>query len=187
MPGFFFSVSCSISGYGAAGGKGGKNTMVRSHGVSVLGIFDLQKDDTLYILVGQQGEDACPSVSDCPFCFALIPSINLWSFVCLQRKTLSLRDLGLYGSRGSSYSLTGSVQAWKGEVPCHCAHFLFNVQAPLIIHYRFLIDLHISECPCRFSEGKDNPAFLSSGLQCSELTSQGFVFAPLLSPALPLS
>ncbi|XP_031455376.1 ALK tyrosine kinase receptor [Phasianus colchicus] len=54
----------SISGYGAAGGKGGKNTMVRSHGVSVLGIFDLQKDDTLYILVGQQGEDACPSTND---------------------------------------------------------------------------------------------------------------------------
>lgn len=37
--------------------------MTRSHGVSVLGIFDLEKDDTLYILVGQQGEDACPSVS----------------------------------------------------------------------------------------------------------------------------
>lgn len=54
---------CSISGYGAAGGKGGKNTMMRSHGVSVLGIFNLEKDDTLYILVGQQGEDACPSVS----------------------------------------------------------------------------------------------------------------------------
>ncbi|KAM7325092.1 hypothetical protein ACRRTK_015345 [Alexandromys fortis] len=50
----------SISGYGAAGGKGGKNTMMRSHGVSVLGIFNLEKDDTLYILVGQQGEDACP-------------------------------------------------------------------------------------------------------------------------------
>uniref|UniRef100_K7FUN0 receptor protein-tyrosine kinase n=1 Tax=Pelodiscus sinensis TaxID=13735 RepID=K7FUN0_PELSI len=53
----------SISGYGAAGGKGGKNTMVRSHGVSVLGIFDLQKDDALYILVGHQGEDACPSTN----------------------------------------------------------------------------------------------------------------------------
>ncbi|XP_004377705.1 ALK tyrosine kinase receptor [Trichechus manatus latirostris] len=53
----------SISGYGAAGGKGGKNTMMRSHGVSVLGIFNLEKDDTLYILVGQQGEDACPSTS----------------------------------------------------------------------------------------------------------------------------
>lgn len=37
--------------------------MVRSHGVSVLGIFNLEKDDTLYILVGQQGEDACPRVS----------------------------------------------------------------------------------------------------------------------------
>lgn len=56
-------ICCSISGYGAAGGKGGKNTMVRSHGVSVLGIFNLEKDDTLYILVGQQGEDACPRVS----------------------------------------------------------------------------------------------------------------------------
>uniref|UniRef100_G1RZS6 receptor protein-tyrosine kinase n=1 Tax=Nomascus leucogenys TaxID=61853 RepID=G1RZS6_NOMLE len=52
-----------ISGYGAAGGKGGKNTMMRSHGVSVLGIFNLEKDDTLYILVGQQGEDACPSTN----------------------------------------------------------------------------------------------------------------------------
>lgn len=37
--------------------------MMRSHGVSVLGIFNLEKDDVLYILVGQQGEDACPSVS----------------------------------------------------------------------------------------------------------------------------
>nr|XP_036865203.1 ALK tyrosine kinase receptor [Manis javanica] len=53
----------SISGYGAAGGKGGKNTMVRSHGVSVLGIFKLEKGDTLYVLVGQQGEDACPSTN----------------------------------------------------------------------------------------------------------------------------
>lgn len=56
-------VRYSISCYGAAGGKGGKNTMIRSHGVSVLGIFNLEKDDVLYILVGQQGEDACPSVS----------------------------------------------------------------------------------------------------------------------------
>lgn len=39
---------------------------MRSHGVSVLGIFHLEKDDTLYILVGQQGEDACPSVSAHP-------------------------------------------------------------------------------------------------------------------------
>nr|XP_020648754.1 ALK tyrosine kinase receptor [Pogona vitticeps] len=52
----------SISGYGAAGGKG-KNTIMRSHGVSVVGIFKLQKNETLYILVGQQGEDACPSTN----------------------------------------------------------------------------------------------------------------------------
>ncbi|KAB0397938.1 hypothetical protein E2I00_016647, partial [Balaenoptera physalus] len=37
--------------------------MMRSHGVSVLGIFSLEKDDVLYILVGQQGEDACPSTN----------------------------------------------------------------------------------------------------------------------------
>jgi len=80
--------------------------MVRSHGVSVLGIFDLQKDDTLYILVGQQGEDACPSVSYCPFHFAIILSTNPWSFVCLQGKPLSLTGLGLYGSRDSE-SFTG--------------------------------------------------------------------------------
>ncbi|KAM4694185.1 ALK tyrosine kinase receptor [Discoglossus pictus] len=48
-----------ISGYGAAGGKGGK-TPARAHGTSILGIFELQKDDILHILVGQQGEDACP-------------------------------------------------------------------------------------------------------------------------------
>ncbi|XP_035885846.1 ALK tyrosine kinase receptor [Phyllostomus discolor] len=53
----------SISSYGAAGGKGGRNSMTRSHGVSVLGIFNLEKGDTLYILVGQQGEDACPSTN----------------------------------------------------------------------------------------------------------------------------
>lgn len=68
--------------------------MVRSHGVSVLGIFDLQKDDTLYILVGQQGEDACPSVSDCLFCFALILSTNPQTFICSQRK-MSLRGDGV--------------------------------------------------------------------------------------------
>lgn len=59
----FFSFHSSISVYGAAGGKG-KNTIMRSHGVYVVGIFKLQKNDALYILVGQQGEDACPSVSD---------------------------------------------------------------------------------------------------------------------------
>ncbi|KAK1160669.1 leukocyte tyrosine kinase receptor [Acipenser oxyrinchus oxyrinchus] len=49
-----------ISAYGAAGGKGAKNHNKRSHGVFISAIFPLEKDDVLYILVGQQGEDACP-------------------------------------------------------------------------------------------------------------------------------
>ncbi|CAB1330715.1 unnamed protein product, partial [Coregonus sp. 'balchen'] len=49
-----------ISAYGAAGGKGAKNHNKRSHGVFISAIFTLEKGDTLYILVGHQGEDACP-------------------------------------------------------------------------------------------------------------------------------
>ncbi|CAH2256050.1 ALK tyrosine kinase receptor [Pelobates cultripes] len=51
-----------IAGYGAGGGKGGK-TPTRAHGTSLVGIFKLQKDEVLYMLVGQQGEDACPRTS----------------------------------------------------------------------------------------------------------------------------
>ncbi|KAA8582162.1 hypothetical protein FQN60_008902 [Etheostoma spectabile] len=49
-----------ISAYGAAGGKGAKNHNKRNHGVFISAIFPLEKGDVLYILVGQQGEDACP-------------------------------------------------------------------------------------------------------------------------------
>ncbi|KAL2099099.1 hypothetical protein ACEWY4_005579 [Coilia grayii] len=49
-----------ISAYGAAGGKGAKNHNKRSHGVIISAIFPLEKGDILYILVGHQGEDACP-------------------------------------------------------------------------------------------------------------------------------
>uniref|UniRef100_A0A8C9V6S8 Tyrosine-protein kinase receptor n=1 Tax=Scleropages formosus TaxID=113540 RepID=A0A8C9V6S8_SCLFO len=49
-----------ISAYGAAGGKGAKNHNKRSHGVFISAIFPLEKGDIIYILVGQQGEDACP-------------------------------------------------------------------------------------------------------------------------------
>ncbi|XP_039597405.1 leukocyte tyrosine kinase receptor isoform X1 [Polypterus senegalus] len=49
-----------ISAYGAAGGKGAKNHNMRSHGIIVSAVFQLKKGDILYILVGQQGEDACP-------------------------------------------------------------------------------------------------------------------------------
>uniref|UniRef100_A0A665VTR3 Tyrosine-protein kinase receptor n=1 Tax=Echeneis naucrates TaxID=173247 RepID=A0A665VTR3_ECHNA len=49
-----------ISAYGAAGGKGAKNHNKRNHGVFISAVFPLEKGDTLYILVGHQGEDACP-------------------------------------------------------------------------------------------------------------------------------
>ncbi|KAL0969304.1 hypothetical protein UPYG_G00225290 [Umbra pygmaea] len=49
-----------ISAYGAAGGKGAKNHNQRAHGVFISAIFPLEKGDVLYILVGHQGEDACP-------------------------------------------------------------------------------------------------------------------------------
>uniref|UniRef100_A0A8D2KXH8 receptor protein-tyrosine kinase n=1 Tax=Varanus komodoensis TaxID=61221 RepID=A0A8D2KXH8_VARKO len=52
----------TISAYGAAGGKGAKNHNMRSHGVFISANFQLEKDELLYILVGQQGEDACPGV-----------------------------------------------------------------------------------------------------------------------------
>uniref|UniRef100_A0ACB8G4X8 Uncharacterized protein n=1 Tax=Sphaerodactylus townsendi TaxID=933632 RepID=A0ACB8G4X8_9SAUR len=53
----------TISAYGAAGGKGAKNHNTRSHGVFISANFQLEKDELLYILVGQQGEDACPGGS----------------------------------------------------------------------------------------------------------------------------
>ncbi|KAI4900399.1 hypothetical protein NFI96_017780, partial [Prochilodus magdalenae] len=49
-----------ISAYGAAGGKGAKNHNKRSHGVFISAIFPLEKGDVLYLLIGHQGEDACP-------------------------------------------------------------------------------------------------------------------------------
>ncbi|KAM6202503.1 leukocyte tyrosine kinase receptor [Rhynchocyon petersi] len=52
-----------ISAYGAAGGKGAKNHLSRAHGVLVSAVFTLSRGEPLYILVGHQGEDACPGGS----------------------------------------------------------------------------------------------------------------------------
>ncbi|KAM4690516.1 leukocyte tyrosine kinase receptor [Rhinophrynus dorsalis] len=54
----------TLSAYGAAGGKGAKNHNKRAHGIFIAANFLLQKDEVLYILVGQQGEDACPGKND---------------------------------------------------------------------------------------------------------------------------
>lgn len=64
-----------ISAYGAAGGKGAKNHNKRNHGVFISAIFPLEKGEAIYILVGHQGEDACPGVS------MLEGSIDRWAFL----------------------------------------------------------------------------------------------------------
>lgn len=51
-----------VTAYGAAGGRS-VLAMSRSHGVCITGDFLLRRGELLYILVGQQGEDACPNVS----------------------------------------------------------------------------------------------------------------------------
>nr|XP_042131916.1 leukocyte tyrosine kinase receptor [Peromyscus maniculatus bairdii] len=52
-----------ISAYGAAGGKGARNHLSRAHGIFLSAVFFLSRGEPLYILVGQQGEDACPGGS----------------------------------------------------------------------------------------------------------------------------
>ncbi|EHB10330.1 Leukocyte tyrosine kinase receptor [Heterocephalus glaber] len=52
-----------ISAYGAAGGKGAQSHLPRAHGVFLSAIFSFGRGETLFILVGQQGADACPGVS----------------------------------------------------------------------------------------------------------------------------
>ncbi|XP_032804141.2 tyrosine-protein kinase receptor-like isoform X1 [Petromyzon marinus] len=57
-----FTKHYQISAYGAAGGKGARNNKQRAHGVYISANFILHKDEILYMLVGQQGGDACPSI-----------------------------------------------------------------------------------------------------------------------------
>lgn len=84
-----------ITAYGAAGGRS-VLAVHKSHGVYITGDFLLQKDELLYILVGQEGEDACPNVSE-PFyqyfcvMFILLSWNNMvtikinWGFYMIQR------------------------------------------------------------------------------------------------------
>ncbi|KAJ8340994.1 hypothetical protein SKAU_G00332850 [Synaphobranchus kaupii] len=87
-----------ISGYGAAGGRSVlANT--RSHGVYIMADFLLQRDELLYILVGQQGEDACPN-----------PDID-FNKICTDQvynKTLD-RPGGGGGGGGATYVFKVSV------------------------------------------------------------------------------
>ena len=58
----------SILAKGASGGAGVENPGP-SHGAVVEATFNLSRGDKLYILVGQEGEKACDSVSIVKMCF----------------------------------------------------------------------------------------------------------------------
>lgn len=67
-----------ITAYGAAGGRS-VLAVHKSHGVYMTGDFLLQKDELVYILVGQEGEDACPNVSN---------PLYQYVFVLFRKKTV---------------------------------------------------------------------------------------------------
>ncbi|CAF99025.1 unnamed protein product, partial [Tetraodon nigroviridis] len=73
-----------ITAYGAAGGRS-VLVMSRSHGVYLAGDFWLKKGEELYILVGQQGEDACPSVKISSSLICLLQSNNILNKICQEQ------------------------------------------------------------------------------------------------------
>lgn len=117
---FIFS---RISAYGAAGGKGAKNHNKRSHGVIISAIFPLEKGDILYILIGHQGEDACPGVSETWLLYMLFKmhlciamSLHFCVvFTYIQRNTMT-RDICLGESSGieDGFDSDGSALKWAG-------------------------------------------------------------------------
>lgn len=68
-----------LTASGAAGGRSVLATF-RSHGVYIVGDFKLLKDELLYILVGQQGEDACSGVSTEPHLLICVIVLLFLSF-----------------------------------------------------------------------------------------------------------
>uniref|UniRef100_UPI0035901350 leukocyte tyrosine kinase receptor n=1 Tax=Myxine glutinosa TaxID=7769 RepID=UPI0035901350 len=56
--------SYEIIAYGAAGGQGGRSSSHRHYGAMIWARFWLVEGELLYILVGQQGADACPGVNE---------------------------------------------------------------------------------------------------------------------------
>ncbi|KTF84384.1 hypothetical protein cypCar_00023627, partial [Cyprinus carpio] len=76
-----------ITAYGAAGGRS-VQAVHKSHGVYMTGDFLLQKDELLYILVGQEGEDACPN---------MVPTMDR---ICREQQGPSTNKTQLKGGGG---------------------------------------------------------------------------------------
>ncbi|XP_047467346.1 ALK tyrosine kinase receptor isoform X2 [Mugil cephalus] len=82
-----------ITAYGAAGGRS-VLAMSRSHGVYITGDFPLKKGDLIYILVGQQGEDACPN------------SNGLLNKICLEQSGPMVNKTQVKGGGGGGGGAT---------------------------------------------------------------------------------
>ena len=93
-------ISLRISAYGAAGGKGAKNHNKRNHGVFISAVFPLEKGDILYILVGHQGEDACPGVSrvntKTDWMDSLMCLMSWWDIFCRREDDLDKKNLACW-------------------------------------------------------------------------------------------
>ncbi|XP_024910865.1 ALK tyrosine kinase receptor [Cynoglossus semilaevis] len=85
--------SYRIIAYGAAGGRS-VLAMRRSHGVYISADFLLRKGQLLYILVGQKGEDACPS------------SNSILNKICLEQSSPLVNKTQVKGGGGGGGGAT---------------------------------------------------------------------------------
>ncbi|XP_073321435.1 LOW QUALITY PROTEIN: ALK tyrosine kinase receptor-like [Pagrus major] len=90
-----------ITAYGAAGGRS-VLAMSRSHGVYITGDFLLRKGEQLYILVGQQGEDACPN------------SNGILNKICLEQSGPMVNKTQVKGGGGGGGGATYVFKVDKG-------------------------------------------------------------------------
>ncbi|XP_052009504.1 ALK tyrosine kinase receptor-like [Xyrauchen texanus] len=92
-----------ITAYGAAGGRS-VQAVHKSHGVYITGDFMLQKDELLYILVGQEGEDSCPNT---------VPTMDR---ICREQQEPSINKTQLKGGGGGG---GGATYVFKVENGVH--------------------------------------------------------------------
>ncbi|TKS86277.1 ALK tyrosine kinase receptor [Collichthys lucidus] len=90
-----------ITAYGAAGGRS-VLAMSRSYGVYITGDFLLRKGELLYILVGQQGEDACPN------------SNGMLNKICLEQSGPMVNKTQVKGGGGGGGGATYVFKVDKG-------------------------------------------------------------------------
>ncbi|KAG8013513.1 ALK tyrosine kinase receptor [Nibea albiflora] len=95
-----------ITAYGAAGGRS-VLAMSRSQGVYITGDFLLRKGELLYVLVGQQGEDACPN------------SNAMLNKICLEQSGPMVNKTQVKGGGGGGGGATYVFKVTGQDTACH--------------------------------------------------------------------